>query len=85
MKTRILATMALAGLTMASAAFAATTTVGTIKAINETAPSVTLSDGTVYTLTKDMKLADFKVGDKISVQWEMNGTAHEVIAISPAS
>lgn len=86
MKTRILTALALVGATMTSAAFASTTTVGTIK---EMVPdqSVTLQDGTTYMLTdkaKDVKLNAFKVGDKISLIWEMDGTAHEIVSIAPA-
>ncbi len=86
MKTRILTVLALVGATMSSAAFASTTTVGTIK---ELVPyqSVTLQDGTTYALTdhaKDVKLDAVKVGDNVLLVWEMDGTAHEIVSIAPA-
>ncbi|GAB1361200.1 hypothetical protein MASR1M32_04360 [Rhodobacter sp.] len=86
MKTRVLTALALVGAMMTSAAYAATTTVSTIK---EMVPdvSVTLEDGTTYMLTehsKDVKLDAFKVGDKVSLIWETDGTAHEIVSIAPA-
>jgi len=69
-----------------SAAFATPSdTVGTIKSIDATAISVTLDNGTVYMLPKTFKLADFKVGEKVTVHWDILGTAHEATAMTAAS
>lgn len=76
----------IASLGVASAALAAATdTVGTIKAIDAKALSVTLQDGTVYMLPKGVKLDGFKVGEKVSVMWEMKGAIHEASQIKAAS
>ena len=75
-----------AGLGIASAAMAATTdTVGTIKAIDAKVMSVTLQDGTVYMFPKGVKLDGFKVGEKVSLMWEMKGAVHEATEIKAAS
>ena len=75
----------IASLGVASAAFAASTdTTGTIKAIDAKALSVTLQDGTVYMLPKSVKLDGFKVGEKVSLLWEMKGTIHEATEIKAA-
>ena len=60
-------------------------TTGTIKSIDAKAISVTLDNGTVYMLPKTFKLADFKVGEKVSVHWELKGTAHDATAMTAAS
>ena len=75
-----------ASLGFASAALAAPTyTVGTIKAIDAKVMSVTLQDGTLYMLPKGVKLDGFKVGEKVSLMWEMKGTVHEATEIKVAS
>ena len=75
-----------AGLGIASAAMAAPTdTVGTIKAIDAKVMSVTLQDGTVYMFPKGVKLDGFKVGEKVSLMWEMKGAVHEATEIKAAS
>jgi Cu/Ag efflux protein CusF len=78
--------MLTATLGFASAALAtATDTVGTIKAIDAKALSVTLQDGIVYMLPKGVKLDGFKVGEKVSLMWEMKGAVHEATQIKAAS
>jgi Cu/Ag efflux protein CusF len=69
---------------LSSAAFAATTTVGTIKAIDAKAGSITLADGTAYMVPKGFKLDAFKVGEKVSVLWNMNGKAHDATEVKAA-
>ena len=75
-----------AGLGFASAAMAASTdTVGTIKSIDAKVMSVTLQDGTIYMFPKGAKLDGFKVGEKVSLIWEMKGAVHEATEIKAAS
>jgi Cu/Ag efflux protein CusF len=75
-----------AALGFGSAALAAATdTIGTIKAIDTKAMSVTLQDGTVYMLPKGVKLDGFKIGEKVSLLWEMKGAVHEATEIKAAS
>ncbi len=64
---------------------ALTDTTGTIKSIDAKAISVTLDNGTVYMLPKAFKLAAFKVGEKVSVHWELKGTAHDATEMTAAS
>ena len=86
MKTRILATLALGSFLAASAAMAASSDVkSTIKSMDQTAHSVTLADGTTYALPKDFKTGGFKVGDKVMLTWEMEGTVHQALSMAPAS
>ncbi|MGB4828816.1 MAG: DUF1344 domain-containing protein [Paracoccaceae bacterium] len=86
MKTRILASLALGSFLAASAAFAAASDVtGTIKTIDPAAHTVTLSDGITYTLAADFKAAGFKVGEKVVLSWEMDGTVHKALSMTPAS
>ncbi|MEO8241219.1 MAG: DUF1344 domain-containing protein [bacterium] len=51
---------------------------GTIKAIDAKAMTVTMSDGTVYTLPAGFKLTDFKVGESVKLTWEQKGTAKDI-------
>lgn len=83
----------LLALAPAGAVFAATTTAavtapaamqasGTIKSLDLTAHTLVLADGSSYVLPADFKLpANLKVGEKVTVHWKMNGTAHDVTAI----
>ncbi|WP_225026172.1 DUF1344 domain-containing protein [Xinfangfangia pollutisoli] len=86
MKTRLIASLALAGFAFASAALAAPSDVtGTIRAIDPAQQAITLSNGQVYTLPEGVKADKFKVGDHVKLSWEMEGTVHQVLAIGPAS
>ena len=67
-----------AGLAMA----AATTTEGTIKALQLKHHHITLSNGTTYTLPTSVKAPALKVGEKVSIVWEMMGKKHEISAIT---
>ena len=55
---------------------------GTVKLINLIGRSVELDDGSWFYLPLDLKLPDVKVGDKVNIQWKMNGTAHDVTSLS---
>lgn len=76
-------TMAIAA---AGTAHAASST-GAIQAINPEQLTVTLADGTVYSFpqTREFhdKLAHFKIGDMVSINWVVEGTALSADAISP--
>lgn len=73
-----------AALAMGSAAFASTSTTGSIKAIDAKALSVTLSDGTVYQLPAGFVLTPFKVGEKVVIMWDLKGVMHEAASMTPA-
>ncbi|WP_082555216.1 DUF1344 domain-containing protein [Devosia sp. Root635] len=72
------------------AAFAATsvptpageqTIAGTVKFFNSSAHSLELADGSWYYLPPTFKAPDLKTGDKVTVHWKMDGSAHDVTAI----
>ena len=66
----------------AGMAFAATTTDGTIKALDMKAHTVTLSDGTVYYLPATFKDPGLKVGEKVAVVWTMQGSQHDASEVT---
>lgn len=87
--------LALLAIAPAGAAFAASTAApamsapadqtvsGTVKEINLTARSLLLADGSRYFLPTDLKVpSTIKAGDKVTVHWKMNGTAHDVTDIT---
>ena len=65
-----------------SLAFASTMTEGTIKAIDLKTHEVTLSDGTVYMLPAGFKDAALKVGEKVSIAWDLKGKVNEATAVT---
>jgi len=69
-------------LAFAGAAYASTTTNGQIKAIDQSAHTLTLADGTVYQLPSGFNAAAFKAGDKVAVIWNMKGSMHEASSVT---
>jgi Cu/Ag efflux protein CusF len=59
---------------------------GKITGIDATAQSVTLDDGTVYSMSQATKqhsiLGGYRVGDTVTLVWEMQGNQHLVSAMS---
>jgi len=76
----VVTVLALGSASLAMAA-GATTTDGTIKTIDKKAHSVTLSDGSTYSMPKTVKLKAFKVGEKVAVTWEQKGKVNEATAL----
>lgn len=72
-----------ASLSASSLAFAATpsTAEGAIKAIDVKADTITLADGAVYHLAKTIKIAEFKVGEKVKVTFEKKGKDLDASAV----
>lgn len=87
MRGKILSSLLLVtSVSLGSAAFAAASqTVGTIKTVDAKNMAVILQDGTTYSLPKGAKPNAFKVGEKVTVTWEMQGKKHVATAIAPAS
>jgi Cu/Ag efflux protein CusF len=56
--------------------------IGTVKAFDLKAHTLTLSDGKIYQLPATFKDPGLKVGEKVTVQWKMNGTAHEATGVT---
>lgn len=86
MRSKIVAAVLMtAVMGVGAAAFAAGTAAsGTIKAIDAKAMTVTLEDGSVYALPAGFKIDTFKAGEKVSLTWEMKGTAKAVDTMLPA-
>ena len=83
MRTQFLAIATAASMIAASVAMAApTTTDGTIKALDMTKHSITLVDGTAYTLPANFKDPGLKVGDKVAVMWDKKGSVNEATTVS---
>jgi Cu/Ag efflux protein CusF len=85
MRKNILLLATIAGLGLSGVAFAATTTAGTIKSIDAKALSVTLDNGSVYVLPAGFKADSLKVGEKVTIVWDMNGKAYEAETVTKAS
>lgn len=83
MQSKFLPIVLVASMAFGAAAYAASTqTKGMIKAIDEKAMTVTLEDGSAYHLPAGFKLADLKVGEKVTVSWEAKGALKEVAGIT---
>ena len=83
MRTHLLS-IATVTILAASGAMATTTTNGTIKAMDMAKHSITLTDGTVYTLPMGFKDAGLKVGEKVAVIWDKKGAVNEATAVTMA-
>ena len=82
MSSKLLSLVIAASLTFGAAAFAATETSGTIKAIDTTALTITLDDGTVYYLPAGFKLDAYKPGETVKITWDMQADKHEASAVT---
>ncbi|ODT76336.1 MAG: hypothetical protein ABS76_31380 [Pelagibacterium sp. SCN 64-44] len=65
----------------AASSAAEQTATGTVKFFNSGARSLELEDGTWFYLPIGFKAPDVKVGQKVTVHWKMNGSAHDVTGI----
>jgi len=68
-----------------AAAAAETRTTGTIRSLDTRAMTITLQNGTVYDLPAGIAIADFRVGEKVTVTWDTIGARHEATAVTAAS
>jgi hypothetical protein len=82
MRSKLVPAVLALSLAMGGAAFASTTTQGTVKAIDMTAHTLTLDNGTVYQLPAGFSNPSLKVGEKVSVVWDMKGSTHEATAVT---
>jgi maltose-binding protein MalE len=76
----LVASLGVSSMAMAATA-SATTTEGTIKALDAKAMTLTLNDGSVYGLAKTIKVASLKVGEKVKVTWSKIGKIDEASAV----
>jgi Protein of unknown function (DUF1344) len=66
-------------------AFAADSmTTGVIKAVDMKALTLTLEDGTVYSLPAGFKDPGLKVGEKVTIGWKLANTKHMADTVTPA-
>jgi hypothetical protein len=79
MRSKIITLALIAGL--GSAAFAATDTAGTIKAIDTKTLTVTLADGSSYHLPAGFDAKAFTVGEKVVISWEAKGDLKDVMGM----
>ena len=84
MRMLIGAVLATALLGAASVAYAADAT-GKIKSLDMTKDMVTLDNGSSYMAPKSVKLSDFKVGEKVTVNYTKSGDKMDVTSIKPAT
>jgi Cu/Ag efflux protein CusF len=84
MKKVILPTIAAMLFAGASVAFAADAT-GAIKSIDTAKDTVTLDNGSTYVAPASVKLSNFKVGEKVSVNYSMSKGKMEASSIKPAT
>jgi len=81
MLTGIAAAAALMGaVSVANAA----TAQGKITAINASKDSITLNNGSTFTALRSAKLSNLKVGEKVTVAYNMRAGANEAVKITPA-
>ncbi len=75
---------AVAASVISSAAFAATAT-DSIKTIDQGKHQLTLADGKTFALPSAWKATGFKVGDKVTITYEMKNGKMEASAVTHAS
>lgn len=73
MRTLLIPAAAAAILATSSLVFAATQTSGTVKSCDSHTNTLTLADGSTYTLKKDVKAMGLKPGEKVTISWDMSG------------
>ncbi|MET3924948.1 DUF1344 domain-containing protein [Devosia sp. 2618] len=54
----------------------------TVKAIDLSTHTLTLANGIAYVLPATFKDPGLKVGDKVTVQWQMNGKAYDATKVT---
>ena len=74
MRTLLIPATAAAILATSAFAFAAQHATGTIKAYDGKSMTLTLADGSIYSLPKTFKNPSLKAGEKVSVNWQKSGS-----------
>lgn len=74
MRTLLVPAAAAALLATSALGFAATQNAsGTLKTFDQKAMTITLADGSVYSLPKNFKDPGLKAGEKLTIAWEQSG------------
>jgi Cu/Ag efflux protein CusF len=84
MRMLVGAVLATALLGSESIAYAADAT-AKIKSLDMTKDMVTLDSGSNYVAPKNMKLSDFKIGEKVTVSYTKTGDKMDIGSMKPAS
>jgi uncharacterized protein (AIM24 family) len=84
MRMLIGAVLATALMGAASIAYAADAT-GKIKSLDTTKDMITLDSGSSYMAPKGVKLSNFKVGEKVTVNYTKAGDKMDITSIKPAA
>ena len=84
MRMLIGAVLATALMGAASIAYAADAT-GKIKSLDTTKDIITLDSGSSYMAPKGVKLSNFKVGEKVTVNYTKAGDKMDITSIKPAA
>ncbi|MCB2128824.1 MAG: DUF1344 domain-containing protein [Rhodobacteraceae bacterium] len=83
MRKYLFPAVAAAMLATSFSAYAAdTNTTGVIKAFDLKAMTLTLEDGTVYSLPVGFKDPGLKIGEKVTVAWQMLNTKHQADTVT---
>jgi len=69
-------------ISLSSAAFAAQSTVGTIKSYNAKAMTLTLRNGTAFMLPAHFKDPGLKAGEKVRISYDTVNKKHEASAVT---
>ncbi|MDQ0319503.1 Cu/Ag efflux protein CusF [Pararhizobium capsulatum DSM 1112] len=72
----------ISAISLSSAAFAASMTTGTIKAIDTKALTLTLKDGSHFMLPANFKDPGLKAGEKVKIAYDMVGKKHQATAVT---
>ena len=76
MRALIVPAVTAAFLATSTLAFAAEMATGTVRSFDLTTHTLTLDNGTVYTLPASFKDPGLKVGETVSISWEMKDGKH---------
>lgn len=83
MRTLLTSLTILSAISLSSAAFAASTTTGTIRAYDAQAMTLTLKNGTKYLLPATFKDPGLKVGERVTIAYQTMGQKHRATAVTP--
>lgn len=77
----IVAALGLSGAAQAATTPAPHVVEGVIKALSAKADTLTLKSGSVFHLAKGLKIASYKIGEKVKITWTKVGKVYEATAV----
>ena len=84
MRKSLISAVIAASLVSSAALAAQKTDSGAIKKIDTVKHQLTLADGKIFNLPASWKGAGYKIGDKVTVSYEMRGKSMVASAVTPA-